>query len=61
MTNRTPGQSRSLLLNIADQLDPELTLQELVCVMSQQQVEAFLDHLCDVADLTDLMPAEACS
>ena len=56
---RTPSQSRSLLLAIADQLDPELTLQEPVRVMSQQQVEDFMDHLCDVADIEDLVGAEA--
>ena len=55
---RTPSQSRSLLLAIADQLDPELTLQELVRVMSQQQVEDFMDHLTEVADITDLMPSD---
>ena len=54
---RTPSQSRSLLLDIADQLDAELTLQELVRFMTQDQVEAFMTHLCEVADIEDLMPA----
>ncbi|WP_226400267.1 hypothetical protein [Synechococcus sp. MU1643] len=54
---RTPSQSRSLLLNIADQLDYELTFQEMVRFMSQDQVEDFMTHLCEVADITDLMPA----
>ena len=57
LMTRTPSQSRSLLLNIADQLDYELTFQEMVRFMSQDQVEAFMDHLCEVADITDLMPA----
>jgi hypothetical protein len=57
LMTRTPSQSRSLLLDIADQLDAELTLQELVRFMSQDQVEAFMDHLCEVADIEDLMPA----
>ena len=56
---RTPSQSRSLLVDIADQLDYEQTLKELVRVMSQDQVESFMDHLCEVADITDLMPASA--
>lgn len=54
---RTPSQSRSLLLDIADQLNPELTLQELVRFMPQDQVEDFMTHLCEVADIQDLMPA----
>ena len=53
---RTPSQSRSLLLDIADQLDAELTLQELVRFMTQDQVEDFMTHLCEVADIEDLMP-----
>ena len=56
---RTPSQSRNLLLNIADQLDYELTFQEMVRFMSQQHVEDFMTHLCEVADITDLMPQEA--
>ena len=55
--NRTPSQSRSLLLSIADQLDPELTLQEMVRFLPSDTVEAFMDHLCEVADITDLIPA----
>ena len=54
---RTPSQSRSLLLSIADQLDPELTLQEMVRFLPSDTDEAFMDHLCEVADITDLMPA----
>ena len=54
---RTPSQSRSLLLSIADQLDPELTLQELVRFLPSDTVEAFMDHLCEVADIEDLMPS----
>ena len=54
---RTPSQSRSLLLDIADQLDPELTLQELVRFMPSDQVEDFMTHLCEVADIEDLMSA----
>ena len=53
---RTPSQSRSLLLDIADQLDAELTPQELVRFMTQDQVEDFMTHLCEVADIEDLMP-----
>ena len=53
---RTPSQSRSLLLDIADQLDAELTLQELVRFMTQDQVEDFMTHLCEVADIEDLIP-----
>jgi len=54
---RTPSQSRSLLLDISDQLNAELTLQELVRFLSQDQVEAFMTHLCEVADIEDLIPA----
>lgn len=58
MTNRTPSQTRSLLLSIADQLDPELTLQELIAFLPSATCEEFMDHLCDVAEITDLMPAK---
>ena len=54
---RTPAQTRSLLLSIADQLDPELTLQELVRFLPSATCEEFMDHLCEVADITDLMPS----
>ena len=54
---RTPSHSRSLLPSIADQLDPELTLQEMVRFLPSDTVEAFMDHLCEVADVTDLMPS----
>ena len=54
---RTPSQSRSLLVDIADQLDYEQTFKELVRVMSQDQVEAFMDHLCEIDYITDLKEA----
>ncbi|MDC3010103.1 hypothetical protein OAZ06_04045 [Synechococcus sp. AH-736-G20] len=54
-----PSQSRSLLIDIADQLDYEQTFKELVRVMNQDQVEDFMTHLCEVADIEDLMPAKA--
>lgn len=54
---RTPSQSRSRLLSIADQLDPELTFQKMVRFLPSDTVEAFMDHLCEVADITDLVPA----
>ena len=54
---RTPSQTRSLLLSIADQLDAELTLQELVRFLPSATCEAFMDHLCEVADIEDLMPS----
>ena len=56
---RTPSQSLSLLIDIADQLDYEQTFKELVRVMNQDQVEAFMDHLCEVADIEDLIPSKA--
>ena len=56
---RTPSQTRSLLLSIADQLDPELTLQELISFLPSSTCEEFMDHLCDVADITDLIPANS--
>ena len=54
---RNPSQSRSLLLSIADQLDRELTLQELVTFLPSATCEDFMTHLCEVADITDLMPS----
>ena len=56
---RTPSQTRSLLLSIADQLDPELTLQELISFLPSATCEDFMTHLCEVADITDLIPAKA--
>lgn len=55
---RTPSQSRSLLLDIATQLDHELTLQELISFLPASTVEDFMTHLCEVADITDLMPSD---
>ena len=54
---RTPSQSRSLLLSIADQLDSKLTLHEMVRFLPSDTVEAFMTHLCEVADIEDLMPS----
>lgn len=56
---RTPSQSRSLLLSIAEQLDHELTFEEIVRFLPQQTVEEFMTHLCEVADITDLMTASS--
>ncbi len=53
---RTPAQSRSLLLNIADQLDQELTFQEMVSFLPAATVEEFLSHLKHVVDIEDLLP-----
>ena len=53
---RTPSQTRSLLLAIAEQLDPELTLQEMVRFLPTATCEEFMTHLCEVADIEDLMP-----
>jgi hypothetical protein len=58
MSTRTPAQSRSLLLNIADQLDHELTFQEIVSFLPAATVEEFMDHLFEVADIADLLPQE---
>ncbi|MDC0277613.1 hypothetical protein OAK87_01415 [bacterium] len=58
MTTRTPAQSSSLLLNIADQLDHELTFQEIVSFLPSATVEEFMSHLCEVADIEDLMPKQ---
>ena len=56
---RTPSQTRNLLLSIADQLDPELTLQELISFLPSATCEDFMTHLCEVADITDLIPSTA--
>ena len=45
------------MVSIADQLDPELTFQKMVRFLPSDTVEAFMDHLCEVADITDLVPA----
>ena len=57
-TTRTPAQSRTLLLNIADQLDHELTFQEIVSFLPSATVEEFMTHLKHVADIEDLLPKE---
>jgi len=51
---RTPSQSRSLLLDITDQLSASAVVEEMVRFLSQDQVEAFMDHLCEMDYLEDL-------